>query len=86
MRSLFPRLIRLLPIAALAAAPAVLAQGAKSFPDKAARVIVGYSPGGLPDTIARLIGQKRSECWGQLLKSDAERYSKAVKISGAKVE
>ena len=65
MRSLFPRLIRLLPIAALAAAPAVLAQGAKSFPDKAVRVIVGYSPGGLPDTIARLIGQKLSERWGQ---------------------
>jgi len=27
--------------------------------------VVGYSPGGLPDTIARLIGQKLSERWGQ---------------------
>jgi len=49
MRSLFPWLVRLLPIAALAAAPAALAQGARPFPDKAVGVVVGYSPGGLPD-------------------------------------
>jgi len=67
MRSLFPWLIRLPAIAALATAPAALAQGAKSYPDKAVRVIVGYSPGGLPDTIARLVGQKLSERWGQQL-------------------
>lgn len=65
MLSLFPRLIKLLPIAALAAAPAALAQGAKSFPDRPVKVVVGYSPGGLPDTIARLVGQKLSERWGQ---------------------
>ena len=35
MRSLFPWLVRLFPIAALAAAPAALAQGARPFPDKA---------------------------------------------------
>src|SRR2546428_9196461 len=40
-------------------------QGAKTYPDKPVRVVVGYSPGGLPDTIARLIGQKLSERWGQ---------------------
>ena len=65
MHSLLSTLIRLLPIAALAAAPAALAQGGKPYPDRAVRVIVGYSPGGLPDTIARLIGQKLSERWGQ---------------------
>lgn len=65
MHSMLSRLIRLLPVAALAVAPAVLAQGAKNYPDKPVRVIVGYSPGGLPDTIARLIGQKLSERWGQ---------------------
>jgi tripartite-type tricarboxylate transporter receptor subunit TctC len=63
MRSIFAGL--LLSIAALAAAPAALAQGAKSFPDKPVKVIVGYSPGGLPDTIGRIIGQKLSERWGQ---------------------
>jgi tripartite-type tricarboxylate transporter receptor subunit TctC len=65
MHSLFPGLIRLLPLAALAVAQAAFAQGAKSYPDKPARVVVGYSPGGLPDTIARLIGQKLAERWGQ---------------------
>ena len=67
MRSLFLWLIRLPAIAALATAPAALAQGAKTYPDKPVRVIVGYSPGGLPDTIARLVGQKLSERWGQQL-------------------
>jgi tripartite-type tricarboxylate transporter receptor subunit TctC len=58
-------LVRLLGIAALCAAHAAFAQGAKSYPDKPVRVVVGYSPGGLPDTIARLIGQKLAERWGQ---------------------
>src|SRR5260221_352367 len=57
--------VRWLAIAALGVAQAAFAQGAKSYPDKPARVVVGYSPGGLPDTIARLIGQKLSERWGQ---------------------
>src|SRR6266853_988523 len=57
--------VRWLAIAALGVAQVALAQGAKNFPDKPMRVVVGYSPGGLPDTIARLIGQKLSERWGQ---------------------
>src|SRR5258706_10722408 len=57
--------IRWLAIAVLGAAQAAFAQGAKNYPDKPVRVVVGYSPGGLPDTIARLIGQKLSERWGQ---------------------
>jgi tripartite-type tricarboxylate transporter receptor subunit TctC len=65
MRSTFPGAGRLLALAALALAQTALAQGAKTFPDKTVKVIVGYSPGGLPDTIARLIGQKLSESWGQ---------------------
>src|SRR5258706_14104798 len=65
MHSIFPGLIRLLPLAALAVAQVAFAQGAKSYPDKPVRVIVGYSPGGLPDTIARLVGQKLSERWNQ---------------------
>src|SRR5882762_747306 len=57
--------IRWLAIAVLGAAQAAFAQSAKNFPDKPVRVVVGYSPGGLPDTIARLVGQKLSERWGQ---------------------
>jgi tripartite-type tricarboxylate transporter receptor subunit TctC len=65
MQSIFRRPSRLLAFAVLALAQAAFAQGAKSFPDRPVKVIVGYSPGGLPDTIARLIGQKLSESWGQ---------------------
>src|SRR5881392_10395 len=39
-----------------------LAQG---YPTKPVRVIVPYSPGGLPDTVARVVGQALSEKWGQ---------------------
>lgn len=65
MHSMFRGGIRLLGLAALALATAAFGQGAKSYPDKPVRVVVGYSPGGLPDTIARLVGQKLSERWGQ---------------------
>src|SRR6266478_7749845 len=65
MHSRFHGWVRLLALAGLAVASAALGQGAKSYPDKPVRVVVGYSPGGLPDTIARLIGQKLSERWGQ---------------------
>jgi tripartite-type tricarboxylate transporter receptor subunit TctC len=35
------------------------------FPSRAVAVIVPYAPGGLPDTVARIVGQKLSEKWGQ---------------------
>jgi tripartite-type tricarboxylate transporter receptor subunit TctC len=58
-------LAALLALATLGLVPGAFAQGAKNYPDKPVRVVVGYSPGGLPDTIARLIGQKLAERWGQ---------------------
>ena len=67
MHSKFHGWVRLLAFAGLAIASAASGQGAKNYPDKPVRVIVGYSPGGLPDTIARLIGQKLSERWSQQL-------------------
>src|SRR5712664_1525768 len=65
MHSKFHGWVRLLGLAALAIATAAFGQAAKSYPDKPVRVVVSYSPGGLPDTIARVIGQKLSERWGQ---------------------
>ena len=65
MHSKFRGWVRLVGLAGLAFASAASGQGARSYPDRPVRVIVGYSPGGLPDTIARLIGQKLSERWGQ---------------------
>ena len=43
---------------------AALAQ-APAFPTRAITVIVPYAPGGLPDTVARVVGQKLSDKWGQ---------------------
>ena len=58
---------RRLTLAALAAAflsaPAAFAQGA--FPNKPVRLIVPQTPGGASDALARVIGQKLSERWGQ---------------------
>lgn len=49
---------------ALATAPGI-AQVQQKFPTKPIRLVVGYPPGGQPDTSARLIGQKVSESWGR---------------------
>jgi tripartite-type tricarboxylate transporter receptor subunit TctC len=38
---------------------------AKTFPKKPIRIIVGYSPGGANDILARLVGQKMGESFGQ---------------------
>lgn len=53
----------------LAAAAALLASGLPyaqtDFPVKPIRFIVPYVPGGLPDTLARLVGQRLSDTMGQ---------------------
>ncbi|HET7732072.1 MAG TPA: tripartite tricarboxylate transporter substrate binding protein [Usitatibacter sp.] len=53
-------------IRALAAAAAVAASLAHAqFPQKTVTLVVPYAAGGLPDTVARVVGQKLSEKWGQ---------------------
>ena len=52
-------------LAAASFSGVVLAQGAASYPSKPIRYVVGYTPGGTADMLARAVGQKMSESWGQ---------------------
>ncbi len=47
------------------AAHDVLAQSSANYPSKPIRYIVGYTPGGTADMLARAVGQKLTEVWGQ---------------------
>jgi len=54
-------------IALCAAAAGALAQG---YPAKPIRIVVGFPPGGGNDIIARLVGAKMQEAWGQAVVID----------------
>ena len=38
---------------------------AQTFPTKPVRIVVPQTPGGASDALARIVGQKLSEKWGQ---------------------
>jgi tripartite-type tricarboxylate transporter receptor subunit TctC len=54
-------------LAVLALSPIAWAQtsAAAAFPSKPVRIIVPQTPGGASDALARIVGQKLSEKWGQ---------------------
>jgi tripartite-type tricarboxylate transporter receptor subunit TctC len=58
-------------VALLAGMPAVFAQSpsasAQDFPSKPVRIIVGVSPGGGQDLVARLVARKLSEKWARVV-------------------
>ena len=58
---------RALTLAAGIAAPALLTRTARAqaWPNRPVRVIVPFPPGGGGDTIARIVGAKLTELWGQ---------------------
>jgi len=48
------------------AAPQAQAQdAAANYPNRTIRYIVGYTPGGTSDMLARAVGQKLATAWGQ---------------------
>ena len=52
-------------LAVLGAAGAAPAQDAAGYPSRTIRYIVGYTPGGTADMLARAVGQKLTAAWGQ---------------------
>ncbi len=42
-----------------------VAQAQSGFPDKAVRILVGYSPGSAPDMVARMMAERLSESWAK---------------------
>jgi len=54
-----------LAIAAVLSCGHAHAQPKQTFPVKPIRLVVAFSPGGTPDTLARMIGPKMSETWKQ---------------------
>lgn len=61
------RVLLLAATAALACAPhgAQAADAATRWPERPVRLLVPYVPGGLPDTLARVVGQRLSETLGR---------------------
>src|SRR5215210_5204782 len=51
-------------IAAFCAA-ATLVDAAQPYPSRPLRIVVAYTPAGATDILARIIGQKMNEAWGQ---------------------
>ncbi|MEO7744430.1 MAG: tripartite tricarboxylate transporter substrate binding protein [Usitatibacter sp.] len=51
--------------AAIAACACITAAAQAPYPNRTVTIIVPYSPGGLPDTVARVVGQKLGDKWGQ---------------------
>ncbi|MEO7728683.1 MAG: tripartite tricarboxylate transporter substrate binding protein [Burkholderiales bacterium] len=55
----------------LAAALCAPACSAQTYPAHPIRMIVPFSPGGTSDTLARILGQKMTEAWGQQVVVDS---------------
>ena len=57
--------VTLLALAAVAAISSVPPAIAQQFPVKPIRIVVPFTPGGPNDVLARMVGQRLTELWGQ---------------------
>ena len=64
-RSMKSLLISFASFASLAVNGVYAAQAAPAYPTKPIRIIATTTPGSGPDIVARLLGQKLTEAWGQ---------------------
>lgn len=64
-----------LSIVSLCVAQAALGQ---AYPSKPIRMIVPWNPGGTSDTIARILGQKMTETWGQQVVVDTRAGASGI--------
>ena len=62
--------LRLAALSALALVCALPVAHAAEYPEKPIRIIVPFTPGGSTDILARMIGQKLQEAWGQQVIAD----------------
>jgi tripartite-type tricarboxylate transporter receptor subunit TctC len=64
--------------AALAAAFAVAASAQSTYPSAPVKLVVGFPPGGANDILARLIGAKLQEAWGQPVVTENKPGANAI--------
>jgi tripartite-type tricarboxylate transporter receptor subunit TctC len=55
----------LLVVAVIIASGVLPSPGADDYPSKPIRIVVGFAAGGAPDMVARIIGEKLAQGWGQ---------------------
>ena len=56
---------------------------AQDYPSRPVRIVVGFSPGSTTDILARTVGQKMSEAWGQPVLVDNRPSSGGIVASSA---